>query len=369
MNLKKFSEMELSKSTQRVLKERGFVSATPVQSLVIPKLMSGKSVAVQSKTGTGKTLAYAIPIVEKLKPVRRVQALILCPTRELAIQVSEQFNFLLKYRHQRAITLYGGQKIGIQFKALKKGGKVVVGTPGRVIDHLKRGTLNLKNVETFVLDEADEMLDMGFLDDVRKILERTSPRQGILLSATMSKEVVKLGKKLQEGMEFLRISRDELTPPSVRQYYFKVREGEKFDLIFSFLSLKDPTSAMVFCNTKKKVDEVASFLKSKGVRADSIHGDLRQHTREKVMRNFRMGRTKVLVATDVAARGIDIGGVEMVVNFDLPGAKSYVHRVGRTARMGKKGYAYAFVTPREGKNFSMLKKYVRTEIGKAEFPH
>ncbi len=366
--LKKFSEMNLSRTTRRTLKESKFILTTPVQSLVIPKLMTGKSVAVQSKTGTGKTLAYAIPLVEQIENSKGVQALVLCPTRELALQVSEQFNVLLKYRHQRAVTLYGGQKIGIQFKALKRGNAIVVGTPGRVIDHLKRGTLRLKNLKTFVLDEADEMLNMGFLEDVRKILRYAgSEKQGVLLSATMNKEVVKLGRELQRNMEFFMLSKDELIPSKAKQYYFKVKEKDKSNLMLSFLSRTAPKNVMVFCNTKKKVEEVAGFLKSKGINADSIHGDLRQFSRERVMKKFRSGRTKVLVATDVAARGIDLT-VETIVNYDLPTAKSYVHRIGRTARMGKKGYAYAFVTPREKKELSLLKKYIRSDIEMVKLP-
>jgi ATP-dependent RNA helicase DeaD len=367
-----FGSMNLSPETKKALKEMHLENPTPIQDMSISPLIEGKDVIGQAQTGTGKTLAYSIPAVEKVtEKNRNPQVLILCPTRELAIQVSKVVDSLLKYRRGiNSVAIYGGQRIDFQIKALKRGAQVVVGTPGRIMDHMRRRTLKLESVKMMVLDEADEMLNMGFIDDIKTILEKLpAQRQIALFSATMPKTILNLSEKFQKERKFLKVPNQKLTVENVKQLYFKVKESDKTTLISRILTMKNPNSAMVFCNTKKKVDELISALKSIGFQADAIHGDIKQMSRDRVMNDFRNKHTKILVATDVAARGIDVENVEMIFNYDLPQYHEYyVHRVGRTGRMGKKGTAYTFVTEREMGKLQIIKRYAKVEIEKARIP-
>ncbi len=366
-----FTSMNLSRETKRVLEDMGFERPTPIQDMAIPSLMNGNNVIGQAQTGTGKTLAYSIPAVEKITPDKEPQVLILCPTRELAIQVSKVFDDLLKYRKGiNSVAIYGGQRIDFQIRAIKRGSQIIVGTPGRIMDHMRRKTLNFKNVKMLVLDEADEMLNMGFIDDIKTILEKLpNEKQSALFSATMPRSILNLSEQFQKEREFLRVPNQRLTVENVKQTYFKVKESDKTTLLSRILVMKNPNSAMVFCNTKKKVDELISSLKSIGFQADAIHGDIKQTSRDRVMNDFRNKHTKILVATDVAARGIDVENVEMVFNYDLPQYHEYyVHRIGRTGRMGKKGYAYTFVTEREIGKLQIIQRYAKIEIEKSKIP-
>ncbi len=366
-----FISMNLSRETKRVLEDMGFERPTPIQDMAIPSLMNGNNVIGQAQTGTGKTLAYSIPAVEKITSDKEPQVLILCPTRELAIQVSKVFDDLLKYRKGiNSVAIYGGQRIDFQIRAIKRGSQIIVGTPGRIMDHMRRKTLNFKNVKMLVLDEADEMLNMGFIDDIKTILEKLpNEKQSALFSATMPRSILNLSEQFQKEREFLRVPNQRLTVENVKQTYFKVKESDKTTLLSRILVMKNPNSAMVFCNTKKKVDELISSLKSIGFQADAIHGDIKQTSRDRVMNDFRNKHTKILVATDVAARGIDVENVEMVFNYDLPQYHEYyVHRIGRTGRMGKKGYAYTFVTEREIGKLQIIQRYAKIKIEKSKIP-
>ncbi len=367
-----FSSMNLSHETEKALKSMGFETPTPIQSMTILPLIEGKDVIGQAQTGTGKTLAYSIPAVEKVVGNNKnPQVLILCPTRELAIQVSKVINNLLKYKKEaNSVVIYGGQRIDFQIRAIKRGAQIVVGTPGRIMDHMRRKTLNFKDVKMLVLDEADEMLNMGFIEDIKAILEKLPfQKQSALFSATMPKTILNLSEKFQKNRQFLKVPNQKLTVENTKQLYFKIRESDKTTLLSRLLVMRNPHSAMVFCNTKKKVDELVSALKSIGFQADAIHGDIKQMSRDRVMNDFRNKHTKILVATDVAARGIDVENVEMVINYDLPQYHEYyVHRIGRTGRMGKKGYAYTFVTEREFGKLQMIKRYAKIEIEKAKIP-
>ena len=366
-----FNSMNLSQEMKKALKEMNFKEPTPIQSMSIPILMENTDVIGQAQTGTGKTLAYSIPAVEKVTKDKSTQALILCPTRELAIQVSKVLDKLLRYKKGiTSVAIYGGQRIDFQIKALKRGGQIVVGTPGRVMDHMRRKTLNLENVKMLVLDEADEMLNMGFIDDIKTILSRLpSERQIALFSATMPGAILNLSEKFQRQRKFLKVPNQELAVKSVEQIYFKIKESDKIVLISRILAMENPNSAMVFCNTKKKVDELSTKLKEIGFQADAIHGDIKQMSRDRVMNAFRSKQTKILIATDVAARGIDVENVEIVFNYDLPQYHEYyIHRIGRTGRMGKSGKAYTFVTDREMGKFYTIKRYAKVEIERGRIP-
>ncbi len=368
----KFKSMNLLDETQRAISDMGFEKATPIQSLAIFPLLEGKDVIGQAQTGTGKTLAYAVPAVETLEEKNpNPQVLILCPTRELAIQVSNILKILLKYRRKAsAVAIYGGQRIDLQIRAIRKGAQVIVGTPGRIMDHMRRKTLKFDNVKMVIVDEADEMLNMGFIDDIKTILgEVPIERQIALFSATMPKAILGLSKKFQKNRKFLKVSHEKLMVENVEQLYFIIRESDKTILLSRLLSMYNPESSIVFCNTKKKVDELISALKSLGYQADAIHGDIRQASRDRVMESFRSRNTKILVATDVAARGIDVKNVEIIFNYDLPQYHEYyIHRVGRTGRMGKSGKAFTFVTGREVNKLKNIQRYAKADVKLAKIP-
>ena len=341
----------LSPEVAQAIEEMGYETPTPIQQQAIPPMLAGRDVIGQAQTGTGKTAAFGIPLVEKIDPaLRRVQALVLCPTRELAMQTAGE---LMKLGRRRAglivVPVYGGQPIERQLRALQNGAQVVVGTPGRVMDHMKRGTLSFDELKIAVLDEADEMLDMGFRDDIETILSATSEaRQTALFSATMPRPILALASRYLNDPVQVRIEKRELTVEKIEQCYISVRSFHKNELLSRLLTLEDIKLALVFCNTKQGVESVVTELQHRGFSAAGLHGDMRQIERDAIMARYRNGLINVLVATDVAARGLDIDNIEAVFNYDIPlDVEYYVHRIGRTGRAGKEGRAYTFVVGRE----------------------
>jgi ATP-dependent RNA helicase DeaD len=372
METLRFEDVTLSKDIQKAISDMGFEEMTPIQGKAIPPIIEGKDVIGQAQTGTGKTIAFAIPILESVKPrSRRTQAIVLCPTRELAIQVSEETKRVAKYKKDVTILpVYGGQPIDRQLRVLQTGVHIVIGTPGRTIDHINRGTLKLDNVKVVVLDEADEMLNMGFMEDVEKILEKVpADRQTLLFSATMPAPILKITKRYMRDPELVKVVHKELTVPNVDQVYFEVRESTKPEALSRVLDMYGFNLSLVFCNTKRKVDEVVMELQARGYLAEGLHGDMTQAQRDRAMDKFRKSAVEVLVATDVAARGLDVGGIEAVFNYDLPqDDEYYVHRIGRTARAGKAGKAFSFVVGREIYKLRGIETYARTKIKRQPLP-
>ncbi len=368
----RFEEMNLSSGTLKAVLDMGFEEATPIQSQAIPIILDGHDVVGQSQTGTGKTASFAIPCLEKINPKdRSLQALILCPTRELAIQVSEEFRKLLKFKSNiMVLPIYGGQPIDRQIMALRKGVQVVIGTPGRVMDHMRRRTLKMENVNFVVLDEADEMLDMGFRDDIETILVETpADRQTVMFSATMSPEIMDLSKRYLKEPQLVKVSRKELTVPQTEQIYFDVKEKYKLEALCRIIDIHEPKLAIVFCNTKKRVDDVVEQLLGRGYFADGLHGDLKQGQRDRVMQKFRNGSIEILVATDVAARGIDVDDIDVVFNYDIPQDEEYyVHRIGRTGRAGRKGKAFSFCVGKDIYKLRDIMRYAKTKIIQQKLP-
>ena len=322
----KFEELQIDERILRAVEDMGFEEASPIQSKAIPVVLEGKDIVGQAQTGTGKTAAYSIPMLQKIDPsIKKVQAIVLCPTRELAVQVAEEIRKLAKYMSDiKVLPVYGGQEIVRQIKSLKTGVQIVVGTPGRVMDHMRRKTVKFDNVSMVILDEADEMLDMGFREDMETILTDTpEDRQTVLFSATMPKAIMDIAKKFQNNAEVVKVVRKELTVENIEQYYYEVRPKNKNEVLCRLIDIYNPRLSVVFCNTKKKVDELISELKGRGYFADGIHGDMKQAQRDRVMNDFRDGKTEILIATDVAARGIDVSNVDVVFNYDLPQDEEY----------------------------------------------
>ncbi len=372
MDRMRFQDLPLSREVQRAIDDMGFEEMTPIQAQAIDPMLQGMDIIGQAQTGTGKTIAFAIPIIETIRPRNKhVQAIILCPTRELAIQVSEELKRVSKYRRDiTVLPVYGGQPIERQLRVLQGGVHIVIGTPGRTIDHINRGTLKLDSVRILVLDEADEMLNMGFIEDVETILQTIpADRQTLLFSATMPKPILDLTKRYQKDPQFIKVVHKELTVPHVEQFYFEVREGMKPDVLSRLMDMYNLKLTLVFCNTKKKVDEVVMELQARGYQAEGLHGDMTQSQRDRVMDKFRRGALEVLVATDVAARGLDVEGIEAVVNFDVPRDEEYyVHRIGRTARAGRTGYAFTFVVGREIHTLREIQTYAQIKIKRHQIP-
>lgn len=366
-----FEDLGLSQELLKSIEDMGFEEPSPIQALAVPPLLAGRDVVGQAQTGTGKTAAFGLPILEKIARGQKPQAIVLCPTRELAIQVAEELTKLAA--HKRDITIlpiYGGQPIDRQFRALAKGAQVVVGTPGRVIDHLQRGTLRLDEVSIAVLDEADEMLDMGFRDDIESILEQTPALcQRVLFSATMPPPILELSKRFLRNPEMLTITHKMLTVPAIEQTYYEVRTHQKMDALCRVLDSQGFRKALVFCSTKRSVDEVTTHLQGRGYQSDGLHGNLAQPQRDRVMNRFRTGGIEILVATDVAARGIDVDDVDAVINYDIPhDVESYVHRIGRTGRAGRVGSAFTFVTVREHYKLRDIIRYTKAHITQGQLP-
>jgi len=364
-----FYEFRLSEPVVRAVNNMGFEEATPIQEQAIPIALNGMDLIGQAQTGTGKTAAFGIPIIEKVAG-DSLQALIITPTRELAIQVAEELNRIGQFKEVRALPIYGGQDIGRQIKALKKRPQIVVGTPGRLLDHMNRGTIRLDQIQTVVLDEADEMLNMGFIDDIKAILQEVPrERQTLLFSATMPVPIQELAQSFMKNPKMIRIAAKEMTMPSIEQTYMEVSEKQKFDVLCRLLDIQSPELAIVFGRTKRRVDELAEALNKRGYAAEGIHGDLSQSKRESVLRQFKDGTIEVLVATDVAARGLDISGVTHVYNFDIPqDAESYVHRIGRTGRAGRSGLAVTFVTPREMEHLRNIERLTKRKMTRRPLP-
>ena len=369
-----FAELGLSEPILRAIDHMGYEEATPIQTQTIPLIMSGRDVIGQSQTGTGKTAAFSIPAIENILKNRGkgTQVLILCPTRELAVQACDEIHKFTRYTEGiRAVAIYGGQPIERQFKLLKGGAQIVVGTPGRVMDHMRRHTLSLANLSMIILDEADEMLSMGFREDIETILEDVpEERQTILFSATMSREIMSITEKYQKNPEIVKVVRKELTVAEIDQYYYNIPHSHKIEALSRLMDVYNPELSMVFCNTKKQVDELVSALQIRGYVAEGLHGDMKQAARDHVMNTFRQGHVDVLVATDVAARGIDISGIGAVFNYDIPqDMEYYVHRIGRTGRAGKSGLAFTFVTgPREMGELRDIMRYTKSDIKKMTIP-
>lgn len=346
----KFNELNLDDSLLSAIAEAGFNEATPIQAQTIPLVLSGVDVIGQAQTGTGKTASFGLPILQEIDVKNpHIQALIISPTRELAVQTQEELQRLGKYRHAKVIAVYGGSDIRRQIKQLREHPQVVVGTPGRLLDHLKRHTLKLEAVQRVVLDEADEMLDMGFVEDIENILENVpSQHQTLLYSATMPKPIMRIAEKFMQQPQIVKIKSKELTADKIEQYMVRSKEYEKFNIMTRLFDVQKPELALIFGRTKRRVDELTRGLKARGYNAEGIHGDLSQQKRMSVLRQFKAEKLNYLVATDVAARGLDISGVSHVYNYDIPqDPDSYVHRIGRTGRAGRSGVSVTFVAPNE----------------------
>ncbi|MDU4116086.1 DEAD/DEAH box helicase [Veillonella sp.] len=356
--LEKFEQLMISEPVLRALNDMGFEEPTPIQQEAIPVAMSGKDMIGQAQTGTGKTAAFGLPVLERVDGnERHVQVVILSPTRELAMNIT-------------ALPIYGGQDINRQFRALKKNPQIIVATPGRLMDHMDRGSIKFDHVKVVVLDEADEMLNMGFVDDINKILGAIpEDHQTLLFSATMPKAIQQLAETYLTEPTLIRMKPTQVTMDLIEQYYIEVQDRQKFDVLCRLFDIQTPELAIIFTRTKRRVDEVTEGLKKRGYMAEGIHGDLSQQKRDSVIRQFREGTIDILVATDVAARGLDISGVSHVYNYDMPqDPESYTHRVGRTGRAGKAGQAFTFVIPREMEHLHAIERLTKRKIARRRAP-
>jgi len=367
-----FADLGLSASVLEALSRKGFEEPTPIQALVIPALLAAEVDLIgQAQTGTGKTAAFALPLIEKLTPgAGGVQALVLAPTRELAVQVCEEISSLRGTKAFSVAPVYGGQAYTEQFRRLKQGVDILVGTPGRILDHLERGSLKLDRLQYLILDEADEMLDMGFSDDIETLLSQVNPdRRMLLFSATMPDRIRVIANKHMKNPQMLAVKNSALTADRTEQIYFEVNESDKFESLCRILDLEEDFYGMVFCRTKIQCDELSHRLADRGYGSEALHGDLTQGQREQVLKKFRNRRINVLCATDVAARGIDVEGLTHVINFSLPqDPEAYVHRIGRTGRAGKEGTAVTFITPEEYRKLSYIERVSKTRIRKERVP-
>src|SRR5688572_6961780 len=372
MTPKLFSELGLSPELLKAIDKLGFEQAAPIQAESIPILMQGRDVVGQSQTGSGKTAAFSVPAIEKVDPANRAtQVLILCPTRELAVQVSEEVHKLALFkRGVHALPIYGGQSYERQLFGLKQGAHIVIGTPGRVMDHMRRATLRLDALKMVILDEVDVMLNMGFRDDIELILQSTpKERQTVVFSATIPRPIQDLIAKYTRNPQSVRIEQKALTVPTVEQVYYEVDRRYKIELLTRLIDIHDLKLGIIFCNTKRMVDDLVDHLNAQGYSADRLHGDMSQGMRDRVMNKFRKSGLEFLVATDVAARGIDVDDVQVVFNYDLPyDAEDYVHRIGRTCRAGRSGRAISFVAGREVFQIRNIERFTNTRIHRAKVP-
>ncbi len=367
-----FEDFQLSTDTLHAIRHKGFEQPTPIQALTIPLMLRDeKNIIARAQTGTGKTAAFGLPLLELIDPKNKtVRAIILVPTRELAIQVAGEIDSLKGKKKITVTPIYGGQAIEGQFQRLKKGVHIIVGTPGRVIDHLKRKTLRLEEIDHLILDEADEMLNMGFIEDIEKIMQFTNPQKRILLfSATMPQRIKELAHKYMDDYEFLTVQEEQMTTELTRQIFYEVKFSDRFSALCRIIDVSEVFYGLVFCRTKKDVDNLTKKLAQKGYRAEGLHGDISQAQRERTLDNFKKKRINILVATDVAARGIDVMNLTHVVNYSLPqDAESYVHRIGRTGRAGKEGTAVTFVSGSEHARLMNFRRVINTEIQRAKLP-
>ena len=373
MNTEKtFNDLGLSEQTLSAVNKKGFEEPTAIQAMTIPVMLrDDTNIIAQAQTGTGKTAAFGLPLIDMIEPdYKTVQALILVPTRELAIQVSEEINSLKGSKKINIVPIYGGQSIDQQLRRLKKGVHIVVGTPGRVIDHLNRKTLRIDNIEHLILDEADEMLNMGFIEDMEKIMAFTkADKRTLLFSATMPQKIKELARKYMGKYEVLKVAKEPLTTNLTEQIYFEVKPADKFEALCRIIDIEDGFYGLVFCRTKSDADAVANHLLDRGYDAEAIHGDITQAQREKTLEKFKKQKIHILVATDVAARGIDVNNLTHVINYSLPqDPESYVHRIGRTGRAGNEGTAITFITPSEYKQLMFIQRVAKTDIKKSTLP-
>ncbi|MDD4600108.1 DEAD-box ATP-dependent RNA helicase CshA [bioreactor metagenome] len=370
--MEKFTALAINDLIIQSLNNMGFEEPTPIQEQSIPPAMNGRDLVGQAQTGTGKTAAYGIPMIHKIIGhfTEKPQGIVLTPTRELAIQVAEELNKIAQYTDVQTLPIYGGQDIGRQIKALKKRPQIIVATPGRLMDHMDRRTIRLDDIKFVVLDEADEMLNMGFIEDIEKILKDIpEKRQTLLFSATMPRAIQLLSQRFLKDPALISIQSKEVTIPLVEQHYLEVQDRQKFDILCRLLDIQSPDLSIIFARTKRRVDEVSEGLKKRGYSAEGIHGDLTQAKRDSVLRQFREGIVDILVATDVAARGLDISGVTHVYNFDIPqDPESYVHRIGRTGRAGQTGIATTFVIPREIEHLRLIERVIKRKISRMTMP-
>lgn len=372
MNMTMFTEFALSKETLKAIEDMGFETPSPIQTQTIPLLLEGKDLIGQAQTGTGKTAAFGIPLLEKVDvKTKNIQALVLCPTRELAIQVAEELSALSKYkRGLHILPVYGGQPIERQLRSLDRGVQVVVGTPGRVMDHLERGTITFTHTSIVVLDEADEMFDMGFRGDIELILSKTPVEsQKVFFSATMPPSIMELARSFLKSPEIIRVTPKNVTVPAVEQIYYEVKSYQKQDATCRIIDVYNPRRCIIFCSTKRGVDDLTLALQNRGYSADALHGNLSQTQRDRVMNRFKQGSADILVATDVAARGIDVDEIDLVINFDIPNdAEVYVHRIGRTGRAGRTGKACTFITHRDYYKLRDIKYHTKAMIIEGVIP-
>lgn len=366
METVRFDELQLDERILRAVTDMGFEAASPIQAQAIPTQLEGFDIIGQAQTGTGKTAAFGIPLLQRVDPKKKkLQAIALCPTRELAIQVAEEVRKLAKYMHGiKVLPIYGGQDIVKQIRSLKDGTQIIIGTPGRVMDHMRRKTIKCDHVHTVIMDEADEMLNMGFLEDMETILSQLpEERQTVMFSATMPPAIQEIAKKFQNDPVIVKVVKKELTVPKVTQYYYEVKPKTKLEVMCRLLDMYAPKRSVAFCNTKRQVDELVQALQGRGYFAEGLHGDLKQIQRDRVMNSFRNGKTEILVATDVAARGIDVDDVEAVFNYDIPqDDEYYVHRIGRTGRAGREGIAFSFAVGKEVYKLRDIQRYCKTKI-------
>jgi ATP-dependent RNA helicase DeaD len=367
--MKSFEDLGISPAVAKALKEMGFEEPTPIQTSAIPPAIEGRDIIGQAQTGTGKTASFGIPIAEK-KVSGKPYAIILEPTRELAIQVAEEMGRITQYRKCSVLPVYGGASMERQLKALRKGTNIIVGTPGRLIDHLNRKTLSLEDVSIAVLDEADEMLDMGFIDDIEKILKMMpQSKQLMLYSATMSPEIMKVAKRHMKDPLKIAVSVKDIVAPKIQQVFYEVLERDKMEVLTRLLDVETPELTLVFCHTKRDVDELCARLQQRGYNAGALHGDFTQSHREDIMVKFRRGDIEILVATDVAGRGIDVENISHVINYSIPqNPEGYIHRIGRTGRAGRSGIAVTFVTPREYRQLQTIERIAKTKLSRKEIP-
>ena len=367
-----YEDSDIDPRILRAVTEMGFSEMTPIQQQAIPLLMEGRDVIGQAQTGTGKTAAFGIPMLQRVEEGNRnLQGLILCPTRELAIQAAEELRKFSKYMHGiKMVPIYGGQDITRQIKALKGGAQIIVGTPGRVMDHMRRHTIKLQDIKMVVLDEADEMLNMGFREDMETILSQIeSEHQTALFSATMPQAILDITDQYQQDAELVRVTKKELTIPLVKQYYFVVKSIYKEEVISRLLVTYGFKRSIIFCNTKKMVDDLAENLKARGYQAEGLHGDMTQKQRDFVMGRFKSGNLEILIATDVAARGIDVDDLEAVFNYDVPqDIEYYVHRIGRTGRAGREGMAFTFAYGRDLYRIRDIERVCKTKMTEMKVP-
>ncbi|AND85789.1 DEAD/DEAH box helicase [Clostridium tyrobutyricum] len=367
-----FSNLNLEPKILQSIDALGFEEPSQIQAESIPVILEGHDVIGQAQTGTGKTLAFGAPMLSKIDHnSNHISTLILTPTRELAIQVNDELSKLVKFSKIRLMPIYGGQPIDRQIRSLKKGIDVVVGTPGRIIDHIRRHTIDLSKIQFLIMDEADEMLDMGFIDDIESIIKNTNPnRQTLLFSATMPNQIKKLASKyMSKDTKYIKIEKNTLTVEKIKQYYYEIKHKDRFESLCRILDVDEPSSAIIFCKTKRGVDELVESMQARGYNVEGMHGDMNQNQRMNTLRKFKDGSLEFLIATDVAARGIDVENVSHVINYDLPqDTEYYVHRIGRTGRANKEGIAYSLVTPREYILLKQIEKYTKSKIKRKEVP-